>query len=166
METKICNKCGVEKDIDQFGRCRGKPTYRCLECQREHNRQYKRNKEKSRQSQRRYYQKKKNEPSFIAKQRRNDKAAKRRLRLQVLVEYGGNPPTCSCCGELNVEFLTIDHLNGGGNEHRRKIGGSARFYTWLRKNGFPSGYRVLCCNCNHSLGAYGYCPHGEDHANK
>jgi hypothetical protein len=30
---------------------------------------------------------------------------------------------------------------------------------WLRKNGFPKGFRVLCHNCNFAHGHYGYCPH-------
>jgi hypothetical protein len=29
----------------------------------------------------------------------------------------------------------------------------------LRQNSYPTGYRVLCHNCNFALGHYGYCPH-------
>jgi hypothetical protein len=32
-------------------------------------------------------------------------------------------------------------------------------YVWLRDNGWPEGYRVLCHNCNSARGLYGYCPH-------
>lgn len=84
-----------------------------------------------------------------------------KLRLRALRRYGGDVPACACCGETTVEFLAIDHADGGGNEHRREVGtrGGTEFYAWLRREGWPDGYRVLCHNCNHALGAYGYCPH-------
>ena len=86
------------------------------------------------------------------------KKYRQKLRRIVLEYYGGNPPKCACCGENHIEFLCIDHINGGGNEHLRKIG-IAYLYAWLRKKNFPKGYRVLCHNCNISLGNYNYCPH-------
>lgn len=83
---------------------------------------------------------------------------KRRLRRQVFDAYGNK---CVCCGEQEPEFLTIDHVNGGGLAHRRSCGNSGTsVYRWLRKNGFPKeGFQLLCFNCNRALGAYGYCPH-------
>lgn len=72
-------------------------------------------------------------------------------------------PKCACCGETNIEFLSIDHINQNGAEHRRTLPKNRRcgsgFYNWLIKNGFPEGYRVLCLNCNFALGHFGYCPH-------
>jgi hypothetical protein len=93
------------------------------------------------------------------------KASAKRLKLEVLNAYGG--PKCSCdkCPEKsgNIDFLTIDHINNDGNEHRKVLGsGGSTLYRWLRKNKFPSGYRVLCFNCNsarHING--GICPHEE-----
>jgi len=87
-----------------------------------------------------------------------------KYRLLVLIHYGGDPPKCACCGENHLEFLSIDHIHGGGDEERKKIGGSRScgsmvFYRWLIKNGFPDGYQVLCYNCNCAKGFYGYCPH-------
>jgi len=82
----------------------------------------------------------------------------RRMRLATLDAYGG--PVCKCCGDKNEEFLTIDHIDGRGAEHRRTIKrGGHSFYLWLKQNGFPKGFRVLCMNCNFSLGMRGYCPH-------
>ena len=82
------------------------------------------------------------------------------IRLGVLQHYSGGTPHCACCGEKHMEFLCIDHIDGGGGKHRKELrGGSVLFYEWLRKQGYPSGYRVLCHNCNMSLGFYGYCPH-------
>jgi hypothetical protein len=81
-----------------------------------------------------------------------------RLRLQTLLHYGNK---CACCGEKDLRFLTIDHTNGHGNEHRRKIGkrGGGAFYRWLRDHGFPKGYQTLCWNCNCGKSVYGKCPH-------
>lgn len=74
----------------------------------------------------------------------------------VIDAYGS---VCACCGEACIEFLCIDHINGGGTKERKTgLKGSA-FYVYLIKNNFPSGHRVLCHNCNFSIGIYGYCPH-------
>jgi hypothetical protein len=80
----------------------------------------------------------------------------------VLEHYSGTPPHCQCpgCTETHLEFLSIDHINGGGRKHRLSIGGG--IYAWLRKNNYPDGFRVLCHNCNQSRGAYGYCPHERE----
>lgn len=78
-------------------------------------------------------------------------------KIQCLIHYAGAPPSCLCCGEKNVEFLTIDHIGGGGAKHVKSI--SLRLYYWLVKNNFPPGFQVLCWNCNESMGHYNYCPH-------
>ena len=85
----------------------------------------------------------------------------RNARLKVLQHYSGNEtPYCECCGENTYEFLSLDHTNGDGAEHRRKLGtGGDRTYRWIIKNDFPDGFRVLCYNCNLSHGFNGYCPH-------
>lgn len=87
----------------------------------------------------------------------NARQTRRRERLRVFEAYGG--ALCACCGEDIFEFLTIDHVAGDGAEHRRSMGSKRDIYAWLRKNNFPSGFRVLCMNCNFSLGYHGYCPH-------
>ena len=73
---------------------------------------------------------------------------------------------CACCGEDRPEFLTIDHIHGGGNRHRRELkrNGGVSFYCWLIQQGFPEGYRTLCMNCNFARGNYGYCPHEQEAA--
>jgi len=80
-----------------------------------------------------------------------------KLREQVIQAYGG--PECVCCGETERAFLCIDHVRGGGYKHRKEIG-TGSLYRWLRKNGFPPGFQVLCFNCN--MGKvlnHGICPH-------
>jgi hypothetical protein len=83
------------------------------------------------------------------------------LRSEVIREYGGQ---CACCGESSMEFLVIDHIAGGGEQHRLSLGcvtGGTPFYSTLKRLGFPfkKDLRVLCSNCNTALGLYGCCPH-------
>jgi len=69
--------------------------------------------------------------------------------MQVIEYYGGK---CACCGETEYTFLAIDHINGGGTEHRKKIkkqSGTA-MAKWLIDNNFPDGFQILCHNCNMS----------------
>lgn len=84
---------------------------------------------------------------------------RRRLRYKVLCHYGGNPPMCACCGEKEVKFLAIDHINNDGAECRRKRKGSIEW--WILKEKYPIGFQVLCHNCNMAKGFWGKCPHQE-----
>lgn len=81
----------------------------------------------------------------------------RRVRLEALQHYGG---VCFCCGETRAEFLAFDHINGGGHQHRKEMRKTCgNIHYWLKKNGWPPGFRVACHNCNMAIGFYGYCPH-------
>jgi hypothetical protein len=77
------------------------------------------------------------------------------MRIDTINHYGGK---CDCCGETNIEFLSFDHINGGGNKHRKEEG-IKNLARWVRARGYPKDFRILCRNCNFSIGAYGYCPH-------
>ena len=81
-----------------------------------------------------------------------------KVRAEVRSHYGNK---CVCCGEDEPAFLAIDHINGGGNAHRRKLGmpSGTQFYLWLRRNNFPEGFQILCFNCNFAKSAHGQCPH-------
>ncbi|HYT41037.1 MAG TPA: hypothetical protein VEP90_01705 [Methylomirabilota bacterium] len=81
-----------------------------------------------------------------------------------MTHYGGETPTCAClgCRETIDQFLCIDHINGGGNDHRKEIKrNGAAFYQWLRTNSYPEGFQVLCHNCNMAKSLYGKCPHED-----
>jgi len=84
----------------------------------------------------------------------------RRLsRLDCISHYSNGKNCCDCCGESHLEFLAIDHIDGGGNKERKKV--KEYLPLILKRNNYPKGYRVLCHNCNMSLGFYGYCPHNK-----
>ena len=85
-----------------------------------------------------------------------------KLRLGALNHYGNDNLVCSCCGDTHAEFLQLDHVGGGGTEHRRRIKkeGQPNMYRWLFQHGYPNlPLRVLCANCNFALGAFSFCPH-------
>lgn len=97
-----------------------------------------------------------NRKSILKQKRDRDRA----LKQEVVQAYGGK---CECCGETHIEFLTIDHSDGSGAEHRRQTGKGRKIYQDLKRLGFPKDrFRLLCLNCNISLGFYGYCPHRPD----
>jgi len=83
------------------------------------------------------------------------------IRDELFAAYGGYK--CACCGETNSGFLSIDHIDGGGNAHRRAINKKSGigFLYWLNKHDYPSGFQVLCYNCNlgRAFAGGGICPH-------
>jgi predicted restriction endonuclease len=88
------------------------------------------------------------------------KRCREKLRTEVLAHYGHR---CACCGETENRFLSIDHINNDGAEHRRqsKLQAGNPMYRWLKKNNFPQDFQLLCHNCNMAKGFYGQCPHEE-----
>lgn len=87
-----------------------------------------------------------------------DKVAAHRAKVkaEVFAAYGGK---CFCCSEADWHFLTIDHIDGGGSKHRQSGLKNKSFYTWLRLNEFPPGFRVACLNCQHGVKGGKTCPH-------
>lgn len=80
---------------------------------------------------------------------------RRKIRLEVLEHYGG---LCVCCGETQIEFLSLDHKDNNGNAHRREVG-RRNIAEWARQHAYPDFLQVLCHNCNLAKGFYGNCPH-------
>lgn len=129
-----------------------------------------RDRDKEKEARRRYVAAQlKLDPDFLIKRaaRRNREQDRLtgiiyRLRLRkTVLDYYGRKCQCPGCDVTEEKFLAVDHIDGGGNAHRREIGGgsSTTFYRWLIKNEFPPGFQVLCHNCNSAKGFYGFCPH-------
>src|ERR1041384_113668 len=88
--------------------------------------------------------------------------ANRQLKIEVLAHYSDETvPRCACCGESHIEFLFMDHSNGGGKQHRAqlKIRGRTKFFCVFKRSGYPQGYGVLCMNCNMARSLGRTCPH-------
>lgn len=92
-----------------------------------------------------------------------DKYNQRKKQIQrervefILQKYGGK---CVCCGEKNWRFLTLDHMNNDGKEHRKRMTTSA-IYTWAMKNDYPKNLQAMCfnCNCGRYMRGNNICPH-------
>ena len=151
---KICIGCKDPKPLTEFGvdsRCKDGRKSRCLLCTSKYHRDhrktnlgtYKRRAKKWRDS---------------SGEHRREVARnyRKKMRLEAFRRYGA---VCACCSESQYEFLGIDHVNGGGRKHRKKIGSGLGIYSWLRQQGYPPGFQVLCHNCNMAKGLYGKCPH-------
>jgi len=139
-----CRRCKIEKSLDQFyTRNDGKYLrYICKACT---------NKVK-------YASRKANgKDNGESKGSRMDRHE--RLKREVFQAYGNK---CVCCGEKELHFLTIDHINGLPDRHRqldgRRVSGTRLLYL-LRQEGYPKDCRILCWNCNCSYAYYGFCPH-------
>lgn len=193
---KPCTKCYIVKDLNSFNKMiyRGPDVYTawCKECISKYNKEYLKTKcvivpefkvcntcnlEKSKKE---YYvhklyglqseckkcmlfRQKNSRSDNIHKIKETNRNSTRKVKLDCLLVYGIE---CECCGEPNIEFLSIDHVDKEirNQEHLNMKGTGTKFYYWLRKNGFPKDVklRTLCMNCNTSYGHYGYCPHKED----
>jgi hypothetical protein len=81
------------------------------------------------------------------------------IRSEVLAVYSDGRVSCECCGERDERFLALDHIEGIGPRQPGVRTGGNVFYVWLKKQGFPSGLRVLCHNCNCAMGRDRACPH-------
>lgn len=90
------------------------------------------------------------------KERRNENH--RLLKEEVFSKYGS---VCNCCREYRIAFLSIDHVDGGGNIHRKQV--KSNIYRWLKRNNYPEGFQLLCHNCNHGKHINGgICPHQQE----
>ena len=136
----VCRECGaILTDENWYTSLKKEYSYICKDCKNKYNKEWQQdNKDKCNQS---------------------NRESNHRLRDEVINEYGGK---CVCCGETRREYLTIDHINGGGGKHRREIGiRGSQFYRWLKQNNYPKGFQVLCFNCNCGKKDYGICPHNK-----
>lgn len=156
LDVKWCPKCAIVKPLSEYNKnpnlSKGVHTY-CKLCHRLLRREFYKHHRVSQLLKAAKYRKD-NWESIRAQTKRQW----RKMKEDVINYYGG---VCVCCGETELDFLTIDHINGGGNKHRRelRIGGGYKFYRWLIKNNFPPGFQSLCMNCQLSKSISGVCAH-------
>lgn len=155
----VCRYCGEDKPSARYEKTKGGKQYGrplCVQCWSQSRAEYQKA-YRARHSERLKAQDK-------LKYRKNweaNKASRKRfyekLKAQVYDHYGR---VCSCCGETEERFLTIDHVNGDGSHQRKEVSAGHVFFRWIINNGFPKSLRILCFNCN--AGRFhngGTCPH-------
>jgi len=88
------------------------------------------------------------------------KGYNKKLKMKALIAYSKEPPICACCGETEVSFLTLDHINNNGRNNPKL--GRDKIYQRLKKENYPKeeNLQVLCfnCNCGKQINE-GVCPH-------
>lgn len=165
FNTALCPRCGKVKSIDDFYKIQTRPkgiSHKCKQCISELNKTPNYKKTRSAYIQKNVSKYKQWQKQWDARHPIQRKEIDRRSRLRrkqkVIKHYGGQ---CSCCGEKILDFLAIDHINGGGTQERNKLkmGGNGIYLYIIREN-FPQGFRVLCHNCNWGVHVnHGVCPH-------
>lgn len=162
---KICSQCVTAKSSDEyFKNCKARDGLNaaCKDCVR----QWRKDNVESRraQSHAAYYNNHEHNKTRSREYMREHSAEMngKRLakKLNILSRYS-DPLRCACCGEETPEFLTLDHVENNGSEHRREIGMKSgwQFYLWIIRNNYPHGFQVLCMNCNCAKAWWGECPH-------
>lgn len=165
METKRCYRCKAELPLSSFPRNgkRGHGTY-CKPC---HNERGVIAKRAAMADPERYAKLKQKWARTNRNRRLRDGDGVRATQRQALAElkvaimgaYGGK---CECCDERNIHFLTLDHVNNDGHEHRARVGEGYASWRDLRRRGFPQeGYRVMCWNCHMATTHGRVCPHRD-----
>ena len=88
--------------------------------------------------------------------------------LQLLAQ--DKKPACECCRDKRYWTLTIDHINGGGTQHRREVANTSTWVLVARevRSGktlaqLLNDYRVMCQTCNYGARINnGRCPHTDE----
>lgn len=148
---RVCGRCGKKRDLSRFY---GHRTT-CRDCKTEQHQAWARkNRDKYAKYMRQY------RLSRLPELKAYGEAYRRAAKLDAIRHYSKGAMRCACCGESEIGFLNIDHMNGGGTKERKTTGrGGSSFAIYLRKRGFPPGYRILCYNCNCALAHFKVCPH-------
>jgi len=151
METKTCTTCLKEKTTDNFRSAHKRRFPQrlravCKPCENRYNKAWKRLK---------------TPPSYLSSERKRC-ASHRNVRRELFSLLGGK---CSCCGEKTSDFLTLEHLNRDGSQHRKEFRKARSLYravlNEVQKNPslINSKYAVYCMNCNWAERNGKKCPH-------
>ena len=151
VEHRTCPKCGEPKPATTkfFYKSKYGTLYRCKTCVNK----YQRIRRHGRRDEANKYHREWSaaNPDKIKLHARNTKI---KIKTELVYAYGG---CCACCGETELEFLTVDHINGDGQQHRARVND---VYRDIRNMGYPKeSFRILCMNCNFAIRFGKTCPH-------
>jgi hypothetical protein len=130
MTTRLCTKCGLEKDISEFTwSIRGvKRHSRCKSCHnQEHSEYYERNKER------------------ILEYKFDRQVRKRTEAREYVLEYLRTHP-CVDCGATELMVLTFDHVRGTKRMNVTEL--INRGYTLEAVKDEIAKCEVRCANCH------------------
>lgn len=158
---RVCPTCKIAKSetAEFFRRCRSRScgfSGICKTCQDSKTEDYDRlHPEKKKIRSAKYKRRlRKNDPQ---RYREIVKRCERKIKTEMVEAYGGK---CSCCGETEFDFLTLEHLNRDGKAHRDEVGQGIAIWRDLKRRGWPKeGYTIYCWNCNMATSRGAICPH-------
>lgn len=104
----------------------------------------------------------KERPDLVIKHNKQRQQKRLENKIKVMNHYSNGTMKCNCCGATGIEFLTLDHINGGGCKERKEINKrpGVDYYAWLLKTDYEDkDLQVLCYNCNCAKQNTGKCPH-------
>ena len=154
-KQRFCHDCGLinRKEYGRGYKQRPKVKVKIKERKKKYYQRPEIKEKQIRKSKERY---EKNKEVIKEKMRKRGKENYRILKKEFFDIYGN---VCECCGESNLLFLSLDHLNNDGNKER-KIYQTRDIYKKAVKEKNKTKYQTLCFNCNQ--GKYingGICPH-------
>lgn len=79
------------------------------------------------------------------------KERNKKIKFEVFSHYCKGLVRCQCkgCPIKHIDLLTLDHkIPVRKTSRRRKTG--YHFWFWLKRNGCPDGFQILCASCNFS----------------
>lgn len=154
---KRCGKCKLDLSIEMFGKNKREKDglhYCCRSCKKIDDKRHTfKHKEKIKLRKQEYYENNKehiqNKTIIYQKSNPNkvkeySKTARLNLKLGIFNHYCNNDIKCNHCEESELCLLTVDHINGGGNKHKKEI---KSLYSWIKRNNYPEGFQILCWNC-------------------
>lgn len=153
MTTKICNHCNQEKELNFFHtakRTKLGVIGTCKQCVSAKKKQFWLD-----------------NPDKYQEEIQRQRGYREAVKQKVFDHYGEQ---CSCCGESQRIFLTLDHVNNDGAAHRRSLNkannarstSADKVWRIAIKDGFPDSFQILCYNCNcGKRDNGGVCPHKD-----
>lgn len=174
MKTKICTKCGIERELNMFyadkSKIDGKHS-QCKSCDNEKQAIARKNPKyiirfnKYQKIYYKTYRKSAKHKAWRKKALEKRKVENKALKLKIINHYGGK---CKCCGISEHCFLGIDHINNDGYKMRLRDDGTKRknkptgfiLYQKIVKENYPTDLQLYCFNCNTAKQHNnGICPH-------
>lgn len=169
---KICTKCKTLKN--NFGKNSASADgfmYACKDCHNEYSKKYHKNHlqeqkircEQWREDNKQHVDAYRKKHYWENKDKRDLKKARedgrryfKKLKAEIIREYGGK---CTCCGEEEMDFLTLEHSRHDGKQHRLAV--KTSIYNDLKRRGYPKdlGITVFCWNCQMATRFGAVCPH-------